>query len=153
MKRLIYFLMALLGFGASGCASTTHNPFDDDDMVAEYGCPHVVFHLSARVVDAAGTPIKGIEVHCDGAPLGYENNTSDAEGNIHIVDAYVWPGAQYEVEFVDPDGVENGGEFETLQLDITDKIEQMESGSGNWYEGDFRAELGEVTMTLKNENK
>lgn len=145
MKRLIYFLMTLLGFGASGCAYQA--PIDD--VVAEYGCPHVEFHLSARVVDETGTPIKGIEVYCDGIPLGYENNTSDSEGNINVVDAYVWPGAQFEVEFVDPDGMENGGDFETLTLDITDKVEQVEEGEGTWYGGGFRAELGEVTLHKK----
>ena len=51
--------------------------------------------------------------------------------------------------FVDPDGEENGGEFETLKLDITDKIEQVEESSGNWYEGGFRAELGDVTLSEK----
>lgn len=151
MKRLIYFLMALLGFGASGCSYNT--PIDgDDDVVAEYGCPHVTFQLSARVVDEAGAPIKGIGVYCEGLPMGYEDDISDREGNIDIVDAYVWPGAQYEVEFVDTDGAENG-DFETLKLDITDKVQQVGSGEGNWYMGGFKAELGEVTMTLKNENK
>ena len=53
------------------------------------------------------------------------------------------------MEFVDPDGEANGGEFETLKLDITDKIEQVEESSGNWYEGGFRAELGEVTLHKK----
>lgn len=149
MKRLIYFLMTLLGFGSAGCSALLEdNPFDDD-VVAEYGCPHVLFHLSARVVDEEGTPIKGIEVHCDGGPLGYENSASDDDGNINVVDAYIWPGAQYKVEFVDPDGEANGGEFETLKLDITDKIEQVEESSGNWYEGGFRAELGEVTLHKK----
>ena len=53
------------------------------------------------------------------------------------------------MEFVDPDGMENGGDFETLTLDITDKVEQVEEGEGNWYEGGFRAELGEVTLHKK----
>lgn len=152
MKRLIYFLMALLGFGASGCTATIEDKIPiDDDVVAEYGCPHVTFQLSARVVDEAGTPIKGIEVYCEGAPLSYDNNASDAEGNIHIEDAFLWPGAQNEIEFIDPDGAENGGEFATLKLDISDKIEQVESGEGNWYEGSYKAELGDVTMKLKEE--
>lgn len=146
MKRLINFLMVLLGFGASGCSALLDESTFDDDVVAEYGCPHVIFHLSARVVDEEGTPIKGIEAYCNGSPLGYENEASDAEGNINIVDAYVWPGAQYEVEFIDPDGEANGGEFETLKLDITDKVEQVEEGSGSWYDGGFMAELGDVTL-------
>ena len=57
MKRFIYFLFALLGFGAVACDNGSM-----DDVVAEYGCPHINFSLKARVVDEAGKPIEGIEV-------------------------------------------------------------------------------------------
>ena len=53
MKKLIYFLMALLGFGAVGC---------EEFGAAEYGCPNVDFRATARVVDEAGEPIEGIRV-------------------------------------------------------------------------------------------
>lgn len=143
--------MTLLGFGASGCSLVSDDTYIDDDVVAEYGCPHVTFQLSARVVDEEGTPIKGIEVYWEGAPLSYDDNASDAEGNIHIVDASIWPESLNEVEFVDPDGAENGGEFETLKVDISSKVEMVESGEGTWYQGRYKAVLGDVTMTLKKE--
>ena len=66
------------------------------------------------------------------------------------IDAYgsVWPGSQYEVVFVDDDGEANGGQFESIELDITDKVRQTEKGDDRWYEGSYIAELGDVTMTL-----
>lgn len=143
MKRLIYFLMALLGFGAISCDSI------DFDAAAEYGCPHVNFSLKARVIDEAGNPIQGIEVRTKGDHR-FDNKTgfSDYMGNI---DAYgsVWPGSQYEVVFEDVDGEANGGQFESLELDITDKVRQTEEGSGSWYEGGYTADIGDVTMKLR----
>lgn len=141
MKRLIYFLTALLGFGAVSCDSV------DFGVAAEYGCPHVHFCLKARVVDQDGTPIQGIEVRLKEDRFDNKTGFSDYMGNI---DAYgsVWPGSQYEVVFVDDDGEANGGQFESIELDITDKVRQTEKGDDRWYEGSYIAELGDVTMTL-----
>ena len=144
MKRFIYFLLALLGVSAVSC--------DNDwfDVVAEYGCPHMNFSLKARVVDEAGKPIEGIEVQTKNNDF-YTDNYSDAEGNIDL-NVSMWPDTNIDLVFTDVDGAENGGEFETLNLNIADKVEQVAEGSGSWYEGGYKADLGDVTMTLKAEN-
>ena len=144
MKQLIYFLMALLGFGLTSCEDGEKDHYG----VVEYGSPHVNFSLKARVVDQVGTPIQGIEVRLKGNHrFDDKSGFSDYMGNI---DAYgsVWPGSQYEVVFVDDDGEANGGQFESVELDITDKVRQTEKGDNRWYEGSYIAELGDVTMTL-----
>ena len=141
MKRLLNIILALLGFGASGCVG-----------VAMYGTPHVDFHLTARVVDAEGNPIQGIEVRTkEGAAFEHKTGLSDYQGNI---DAYgqVWPGSQYEVVFMDVDGEYNGGEFEAVDIDITDRVKQTKKGDGDWYQGTYRADLGDVTLTLKEQS-
>lgn len=139
MKRLIYALMALLGFGMAGCDGI-------DRAAPEYGCPYVNFNLKARVVDEAGEPIPGIEVR-----LNNEWGKLAESDNLGEIDALgsTFPGNQYEIVFKDVDGEANGGEFETLVLDITDKVEQTAEGEGSWYEGDYKAELGDVTLTRK----
>lgn len=141
MKRLIYLLLALLGFGSAGC--------EEMIGVCEYGVPHASFNLKARVVDEAGNPIQGIEVRTKEGG-GFEDRTGVADylGNI---DAHgsIWPGSQYEVVFEDIDGELNGGEFETLELDIRDKVEQTKDGDGNWNDGSYSADLGDVIMKLK----
>ena len=139
MKKLIYLLLALLGFGAVSCEEI------GEDVPVEYGCPHVNFSLKARVVNQIGEPIEGIKVRVD-----WIEEYTDPNGEINV-NVSVFTGSQNMVRFEDVDGEANGGEFETLTLDITDKVEQTEDGSGSWYDGAFKAELGDVTMTLKEE--
>ena len=145
MKRFIYFLLALLGFGTIACDNVSMK-----DVVAEYGCPHINFSLKARVIDEAGKPIEGIEVQTKNYAF-YAGNYSDAEGNIDLK-VGMWPDTNIDLVFTDVDGAENGGEFETLELNIADKVEQVKEGSGSWYEGDFAADLGDVTLKLKAES-
>jgi putative lipoprotein (rSAM/lipoprotein system) len=145
MKRFIYFLLALLGFGTIACDNVSMK-----DVVAEYGCPHINFSLKARVIDEAGKPIEGIEVQTKNNAF-YMDNYSDAEGNIDL-QVSMWPDTNIDLIFTDVDGKENGGEFETLELNIADKVEQVKEGSGSWYEGGYKADLGDVTMKLKAEN-
>ena len=144
MKRFIYFLLALIGFGAGACDN------DWGDPVPEYGCPHMNFSFKARVIDEAGKPIEGIEVQTRNGDF-YMDNFSDAEGNIDLTTG-MWPNINIDVIFTDVDGEENGGEFETLELNISDKVEKVKEGDGRWYNGDYAADLGDVTMTLKAEN-
>ena len=144
MKRFIYFLLALLGVGAVSCDNGW------DDVVAEYGCPHMNFSLKARVIDEEGNPIAGIEVQTKGHDF-YSGNFSDAKGNIDVTNN-MFPNPNLEIVFTDVDGEENGGEFETLKLNISDKVEKVKEGDGHWYQGDYAADLGDVTMTLKAEN-
>ena len=139
MKKLIYFLLALLGVSC------------DTGMVM-YGVPHISFSLKARVVDEAGNPIQGIEVRTkEGDYFTDRTGVSDYLGNIDAHGGF-WPGHQYEVVFYDNDGPQNGGEFEALEMDISDKVVQTKEGDGRWNEGTYVAELGDVTMTLKSED-
>lgn len=142
MKRLIYFLLTLLGFGAISC--------EEEQAMIEYGCPNMTFSLKARVVDEAGKPIEGIEVQTKNNAF-YMGNYSDAEGNIDL-QVNMWPDTNIDLVFTDVDGKENGGEFETLELNIADKVEQVKEGSGSWYEGSYKADLSDVVMTLKEES-
>lgn len=142
MKKLIYFLMTLMGFGFTNCED---NPFAQVDA---YGCPYLTFRMTARVVDEAGNPIEGIGVgFSDVGICAY----SDVDGYVEV-DKTLIPTLK-EVSFIDTDGEANGGEFETLQLDITDKFVQPGKPSGDWHDVDWKVELGDVTMVLKDSDK
>ena len=143
MKRLLYILLGLLGL------SSCEHFFG----AAEYGCPNVSFSLKARVVDEAGTPIQGIEVRAeDGDRFEYNTGFSDYQGYIDARGSF-WPGTQHgKVQFIDIDGEANGGEFETLTLQI-ENVTQTEDGSGNWYDGAYTADMGTVTMKLKEKSE
>ena len=113
----------------------------------EYGTPHVTFRLTARVVDEAGTPIQGIHVRTsDGEQFEYNTGVSDYLGNIEATGA-IWPGAQYEVTFVDIDGPLNGGEFEPLTVET--HAYHVKNGEGEWYEGGYAADMGDVVLKKK----
>ena len=143
MKRLIYILLGLLGL-------TSCEHFIG---AAEYGCPNVGFSLKARVVDEAGVPIQGIEVRTEeGGRFEYNTGFSDYQGYIDARGSF-WPGTQHgKVQFIDIDGEANGGEFETLTLQI-ENVTQTEDGSGNWYDGAYTADMGTVTMKLKEKSE
>ena len=143
MKRLLYILLGLLGL------SSCEHFFG----AAEYGCPNVSFSLKARVVDEAGVPIQGIEVRAeDGDRFEYNTGFSDYQGYIDARGSF-WPGTQHgKVQFIDIDGEANGGEFETLTLQI-ENVTQTEDGSGNWYDGAYTADMGTVTMKLKEKSE
>lgn len=150
MKRFIYYLMALLGFGAQGC-DKLENAFGGEE-VCMYGTPIVEFHLSARVVDKDGNPIQGIEVRPNsGIPCLNKTGFSDYLG---VINAYYhdtgFAGDIHEVIFYDVDGVANGGEFAKLKLDISDKVTKIEEGDG-WNQGSYKADIGDVVLTLKSE--
>ena len=134
MKRFIYFLLTLLGFGAVSC----------ERPMPEYGCPTADYHVSARVVDSEGNSIAGIEV---GGYYGEVFGVSDADG---VVDINCRGRHISMITFTDVDGAENGGEFSKVEFDwdyLNRKKEKVEDGEG-WYEGKFNIELGDVEMTL-----
>ena len=138
MKRLLYILLGLLGF-------TSCEHFG----AVDYGVPHVSFEVKARVVDEAGKPIQGIEVRTeDGGQFEYNTGFSDYQGYINAVGGF-WTGTEHgNVQFIDIDGEANGGEFETLTVELKN-VTQTEEGSGSWYDGAYTADLGTVTMKQK----
>ena len=153
MKRLIYFLLSLLGFTAQSCDGVG-NPFDDP--VAMYGCPYANFTLSARVVTEEGEPIKDIILrNSNENSILNVNVSSDENGNILIIDSIFLPSLveKIEVVFEDVDGEANGGEFATVEMDISDKVEQVAEGDGGWYFGGYKADLGDVVLTHKQETE
>ena len=125
--------------------------------VACYGVEYTEFNsdygASGRVVDDRGNPIQGIEVRTeDGGHFEYNTGFSDYQGYIDARGSF-WPGTQHgKVQFIDIDGEANGGEFETLTVDI-ENATQTEEGSGSWYDGAYTADMGTVTMKLKEKSE
>lgn len=145
MKKLLYFLLALLGISATGC------------MRVEYGSPHVNFNLKARVVDEAGKPIEGIEARVKvgwGDYYQHFDNRTGVTNYLGEIDAHTsdMHSMGHTIIFLDPDGEANGGKFESKTVDISDHIVQTEEGDGNWYNGGYKAEIGDVVMTLEPES-
>lgn len=149
MKRLIYFLLSILGFGAVSC--------DGSNDVCMYGVPTAKYVVNARVVDPEGNPIKGIEVVVsEGEDFEDESarllqTTTNDDGTLVENTTRGWPLTKLYVRFTDVDGEENGGEFEEHIKDAyacheTNKIEE---GDGSWYSGGYEVKVGEITLEPK----
>lgn len=143
MKRLICFLLGLLGFGVSGCEKVFDAP-------AEYGCPYINFRLSARVVDSEGNPIQGIRVIGDSGLFDVKTGYSDHLGNIDALSCSMHACPEI-LFFEDIDGELNGGDFTTLKVDVSNAATKYEEGEG-WYLGGYEVALGDVVMTPKDDN-
>lgn len=138
MKRLLYSLMALLGFGFTSCEEGD-GPFS---QTCEYGTPTVSFRVTARVVDSEGNALQGIKVSMPNSfsdSVVYTNNTGDIDMNVRM-----FPEKQVEVVFEDVDGALNGGEFEELTMET--EGEKVAEGDDTWDCGSYIAELGDVVM-------
>ena len=89
--------------------------------VACYGVEYTEFKpefgAAGRVVDDAGTPIKGIEVSCGGNVVA-----SDADGRFYA------HGLVPYITLRDVDGEANGGDFEDINITLRDSITSVELG-------------------------
>ena len=142
MKRLIHFLLVLLGFGvvATSC---------EEEREVMYGrTPWAKYHISARVVDTEGNPIEGIE-----AKGGYSADYLDyfeflgqtnGDGNLNIESEDV--SCPRYMLLTDTDGEANGGEFQDKIVRIESSFEQVKEGDGRWFDGVYKAELGDITL-------
>ena len=141
MRKLIYFLMTLLGFGAAA-VSCENVDAGKDSPAPEYGVPYVVYRVSARVVDGEGTPIKGIALMHSGwntATIGLSNDDGVVTATTSDYDLPI------ELCFVDIDGEDNGGEFKTHKVDVKNKFELTEEGKG-WSKGTYKINIGDVVL-------
>lgn len=141
MKKLIYLLLGLLGFTACDENGGTGG------LVCEYGTPTVDFSVKGRVTDTQGNPIKGIVVSSTDTGAALEAVTA-ADGSFttnKVKDFSIFG----KLVFTDTDGAENGGEFETLTVDLNTLPEtKVAEGDGGWYGGEY-----EVTADVKLKEK
>lgn len=136
MRRLIAIYMSVVALFTVCCDKL--NPADE-----YYG-----LWVSAVVVDEAGEPIQGIYAYPKGdtfdGRLGYSNHL----GEIYAF-GQVEPRSRWVVYFKDVDGEYNRGEYETLEVDITDKVTPPSAPDKWGFTGSSSVELGTVVMKKK----
>ena len=136
MKRVIPIFICIVALLTIGCDKI--NPAD------EYYC----LWLSAVVVDEDGEPIQGIYAYPEGdkfdGRLGYSNHL----GEIHAF-GHMDPRRRWIVYFEDVDGEYNRGEYETIEIDITDKVTPPTTPDKWGYVGSCSVELVTVVMKRK----
>lgn len=116
----------------------------EDTVVAEYGCPFAEYSVKGRVVDADKNPINNIEVLLDEFPWPVR---TDEDGSFHVSGEAFPDMPTMTLRVTDTDGEENGGEFESKEVEV--EMEHVETGDGGWYEGRYESEDVEIVLERK----
>lgn len=133
IKKIVSLLLALCAVVSMGCEK-------------EEWKPYYVLWLTARVVDEAGNPIQGIVAYPEGAEFCGRTGYSDYKGVIDAF-AHLKPGQERVIIFEDIDGYYNGGCYQSLRLDISDRIPPYSNTPDEWgYVGDSFVKLGDIVL-------
>lgn len=124
----------------------------------EYGCPYAEFEAKGLATDETGNGIQGIRVVISaeypnplytGTPLTdtlwTNNNGEYVTGKSYLVEQFAYM-KSVQVEFEDVDGAENGGEFQSVTVEVP--VTQVKEGDEHWYKGAYEASAN-VTMLKK----
>ena len=131
--KIVVLLLGGLGmFSACNLLTPGYTP-------VEYGMPHAAFVLQGTVTDnATSQPIQNIRVV---RPFGYENKYSDTtytdKNGKYVYLFGDFPELKYQLKFEDIDGEDNGGQFQTKEIEGQfTQADLVEKGEG-WYTGKF----------------
>lgn len=134
MKKIVSLLLIALVVISIGCEKEAK------------GEPYYVLTVGARVVDAEGNPIQGIYAYPEGASFCGREGYSDYKGEIGAW-AYLKPGEAGIIIFEDIDGDYNGGVYNTVRVDISDRLSPSITPDEWGYAGASYIELGDVIMS------
>lgn len=145
--KFFSFLLALLGF--TSC--------DRIGVRMEYGTPSADYEVKGRVVSKiANKPIQGIRavLHTTDEQNEYisiyERDTiyTDSNGEFVLLIKNGWPQDPKEcrVKFEDIDEEQNGGLFETKEINVTFIDPKYNDKKGNWYKGKATKDIGDVEL-------
>ena len=137
MKRLILLALVLCGLALSSCEKEPKHR------------SYYVLYFSAHVVDEAGNPIQGIYACPEPNAFYGRSGYSDYQGVISGF-AHLHPSEIHNIVFEDVDGEYNGGIYETVTLNLREKVSGLGNKPDEWgFVGSDVVDLGDVVMTLK----
>lgn len=137
MKRLILSALVLCGLALSSCEKEPKHR------------SYYVLYFSAHVVDEAGNPIQGIYAYPEPNAFYGRTGYSDYQGVISGF-AHLHPSEIHNIVFEDVDGEYNGGIYETVTLNLREKVSGLGNKPDEWgFVGSDVVDLGDVVMTLK----
>ncbi len=138
MKRLILLAMVLCGLALSSCEKEPKND------------PYYVLYFCAEVVDEEGNPIQGIYSYPEGGAFYGRSGYSNYLGIIDYGFVHAHPDKLYRVIFEDVDGEANGGEYESVTIDIRSQLTGINNKPDEWgFVGSGVVNPGKVVMKLK----
>ena len=130
MKNLINKLIRLLCVSVIGVLGYSSCEEHSD----EYGTPITTFRYWGTVTDEAGNPIEGINVIMSGNILGMPNVKLKTESYMYGEDMSVFLTGRFStantqittIDFVDVDGEENGGDFQSVTITPQDMVQESQ---------------------------
>mgnify|MGYP003533833528 FL=1 len=128
MKNLINKLIRLLCVSVIGMLGFSSCEEHSD----EYGTPITNFRYWGIVTDEAGNPIEGINVIMSGNILGMPNvklKTESYDGEKYNFSTGIFSTADTHIatiDFVDVDGEENGGDFQSVTITPQDMVQESQ---------------------------
>ena len=128
-------LVAVLGLvGIVSCDGINNGT---NNLVCEYGVPHADYEIIGTIlIKDTKEPIKNIRVIHQYNPAWGDTIYSDEAGKYEF-NYQEFPLDVHKLKFEDADGLENGGEFETKEIEITfTEADKVKKGDG-WYEGKY----------------
>jgi len=135
-------IVFLLGFSGVFSACDIYGPVEYGPFV-EYGMPHADYKLKGVITDKeTSSSIENIRVirHTNSEWIMNDTVYTDAEGKyaFEFVDFPPLPEKGLLLKVEDIDGEENGGFFESKEIDVDfTQVEKVEKGDGRWYAGKF----------------
>lgn len=136
MRRIIFGILAVAICTLVGCEKEVKND------------PYYVLTVVGTVVDEEGEPIQGIHAYPEGGDFegrdGYTDYLGKFGGHAHLA-----PRNQWTMIFEDVDGDYNGGEYERLTVDISQKVTAPIAPDEWGYSGSGYVELGTIVLKKK----
>ena len=134
MKKIVLFLISILGFFTTSCISTL------------YGIRYAEFELKGKVTDTLDNPIKNIRVSVKNGDKSIGEVYTDWEGNYFTYnEMYLKRLPMIIVKIEDTDGEENEGKFITqtitFPLNSYDYIKGKERKKERMYVGKVSKEI------------
>ena len=118
----------------------------DEEVAPMYGTPFVEFSVKGRVVDADSNPIPNIEVTWAGNMYGKAVTAED--GSFEYTNEDIGTDmTDVVLTFTDVDGEDNGGDFETEDVQVP--LTQTDPGDGEWDFGEYSANDVVVVLDRK----
>ena len=146
MKKIVPFLLALLGFSAAYAQDDGTRP------MLKYGVPRATFELKGVVTNQRNRPIKDVQVNITNEANGTNDMVqTDAKGHFEYSTSMFPTDHVYKVQLSDIDGRKHRGDFATEVRDVkvTGKDYQQKTGDA-WDRGTVTKE---EKFILRKKNK
>lgn len=164
-NKFIRKIISILGFSTVATSCELIEEIGGGGMVNMYGTPSADYVFNAEVKDKDNDqPIEGIRVsaivehqYWDSSATAEQIITdtlakgfTDSDGRV-VLNINDFPKSKHTLAFDDVDGTENGGDYASVEIDVTtDSKDYKNPGENGWYSGTATHDVS-VKLSKKSE--